>query len=115
MKIAGAILVLVLFLSMLAYLFYLIDPFDRRGAEFTVAVFLKTSCRENSPKNSQAALSYLREHKMEATINNLEIANLDPTFRQRLRPVPAIGETKLVPPGTPGFSRMVFDPCRVLR
>jgi hypothetical protein len=112
MKLVVTTLVFFLFLSLLAYLFYSIDPYDRRSAEFGVAVFLKASCRENSRKNSQEVLSYLREHHMEVTKENLEIANHDPAFRKRLRPVSRIGYTTLLPPGTMKLSQMDFDPCR---
>jgi hypothetical protein len=115
MKLAGTILLVLLFLSTLAYLFFLIDPFDRRDAEFGVAAFLKASCRENSPENSRAVFSYFREHHLEVTKKNREIANQDATFRKRLRPVPVIGYTKLLPPGAMKPSKMDFDPCHVLR
>jgi hypothetical protein len=114
-KLAGTVVVLLVIVLSSFYLFFLIDPLDRRSEDFRVAVFLKVSCKENSGKNSQAVLSYLRERQMKVTKENLAMITKDPTLMTSLRRRPSsFGNTVLLPPGKGKLllqSTQDPDPC----
>jgi hypothetical protein len=98
-KLVVAVFALLVIITSSSYLYFLMDPFDRRSEEFGVAVFLNMSCKENSSKNSQIVLSYLRKHNMKVTEENFAIVRKDPTLMTVLRLRPSlIGYTYLLPP-----------------